>query len=90
MAGYFDYNDERYQKGYTRVTGTILDFCKSNIGVQICYLEKRDYDKYRGTMFPRYAIIHSVKRNQVFTDEGHNSFNVKDILELAYKNTQDD
>jgi hypothetical protein len=83
--GYFDYEDERYQKGYVRVTSNLQDFCKKNIGKKICYLVSMDYNQYRGYVFPRYAYIHSVKRNEIFIEDGHNSFNVKDVLELAYK-----
>jgi hypothetical protein len=79
---YFDYENE--QKGYKPFSITKENIIK-NKGKTVCVLKRCDYDPRRGWMFPRYYILHDTRYSQVIIDNGNNSFDKRDVLEIAIK-----
>lgn len=80
MSGYFEY--DTYQKGYKPF---ILN--KENVLANkdkwIVYLLKCDYDGYRGYMFPRHSTLHDMRYSQVIIDNGNDSFDKRDVLDIG-------
>ena len=75
-----DFNNQ--ENGYERLAPSPENF-KKNIGKTICYVDF--IEPYRGTFFVRYATIHSVIRNRLFVNDGHNEVDIRDIIDCGIK-----
>jgi len=82
MKGYLDFENDKYEKGYAPFVMNAENI-RANIGKKICYVNY--VEPYRGTYFVRYGTIHSLKRNVLFLNEGHDTVNIKSIIECGIK-----
>lgn len=73
---------ENNEKGYKPLVVSKDNF-KRNIGKSICYVDF--VEKYRGTYFVRYGIIHSVKYNTLYLNDGDNEVDIRNIKEAGIK-----
>lgn len=80
MGKYLDFEDDKYEKGYKPFTLTVENI-KANVGKRICYVDF--VEPYRGTYFVRYGVIHSIKRNTLYLNEGDKEINIKNIKECG-------
>lgn len=79
---YLDFENEKWQKGYEPFRLT-RENIKANIGKKICYLLSRDIDHARGWFNVRYGRIHSLRRNELFLNEGHDSISIRNVVEAG-------
>ena len=85
---YFDYENPRFQAGFTKITSNKKEWCKKNIGATICVLTRGGYDPVRGYMSPMYGVISGYRYSQIYLDDFARSFDIRDVLEIAYKNAE--
>lgn len=79
---YLDY--ENQEKGYKKFELT-KENIRANVGKQICYVDKRTIDRYRGYYNVDYGIIHSVKYSRLFLDDANREVDVRDVVECGIK-----
>ena len=77
-----DFESEEREKGYMPFCPSAENF-KKNIGRKICYVNY--LEPYRGTYYVRYGMIHSVKRNTLYLEDGHLDVDIKKILQAGIK-----
>ncbi len=75
---FLDYNNE--EKGFKAFD---LRDAKDHLGKRICYVLSRDYDRYRGGYIVRHASIHSKRYSTVYIDEGHDTIDIREVLECG-------
>lgn len=75
-------NFEKEEKGYKPFTLTTQSI-RENVGKKICYLRKRDIVSSRGICFTRFATLHSKKYSQIFINNGHDSIDIRDVVECG-------
>ena len=80
MAKLLDF--ENQEKGFKPFSCT-NENVKLNIGKRICYVDF--VEPHRGTYFVRHGIIHSIRRNQLFLNDGHSSVDIRRIKEAGIK-----
>lgn len=74
---------EGKQKGF-KVIPIATQEIKKHIGKRCVYLREQDLDKSgRGYIFPRYAIIHSIKGRNILLGDGGYSVTIKELREFA-------
>ena len=79
---YLDF--ENQEKGYSEFHLTRKNI-NANIGKQIAYVDRRTIDRYRGNYNVEYAIIESVRYSQLFLNEGHDSVDIRNVVECGIK-----
>lgn len=84
MGRYLDYENQKYEKGYKPFELTSENI-KANIGKKICYVRSKNVDEHRGFFNVEYGIIHSKRYSQLYIDEGHDSIDIRDVLECGIK-----
>jgi hypothetical protein len=80
MGRFLDFDKE--EKGYQPFDLTLKNI-RNNIGKKICLVESKDYCRYRGGYTVRYYIIHSVRYKTLYVDDGHNTIDIRDVLECG-------
>lgn len=84
MAKYLDFEDERYEKGYSPFELTSENI-KSNIGKSICYVRKWSIDKHRGYFKVEFATIHSKRYSTLYINDMNDSIDIRDVVECGIK-----
>jgi hypothetical protein len=82
MARYLDFENEKFEKGFKPFELTATNI-KANIGKRICYVHSRDHCPYRGSYSVRYARIHGKRYSQLIINEGHDSIDIRSVLECG-------
>lgn len=58
------------------------DTLRRYTGKAICYVTKRDVDRIRGFVFPRFGTIESIRYSSLYFDNG-NQIDIRDLLEVS-------
>ena len=79
---YLDF--ENQEKGYKEFYLN-RENIRENIGKQICFVDKRDIDPYRGYYRVDYGVLHSVRYSRLFLDGGNREVDIRDVVECGIK-----
>lgn len=82
MSNWLNFEDEKFEKGYKPFDLTPENI-KANKGKRIVYLLKKNIEATRGYAFPRYGIIHEKRYSQLLLDGGHDSIDLRDVVECG-------
>lgn len=77
---YLDFNKQ--EKGYEKFDLS-KENVKANVGRQICYVDRRSIDPHRGYYNVDYGILHSTHYSRCMLNEGHDSIDMKNIIECG-------
>lgn len=81
---WLNFEDEKFEKGYKPFELTAQNI-KANKGKRIVYLLSRDINSARGYAFPKYANIYEKRYSQLLLDGGHDSIDLRDVVECGIK-----
>jgi hypothetical protein len=81
MSRYLDF--EKQEKGYENLPLSINIF-KQKINCQICYVNSRRIDKYRGNYSVEYGVIESTRYNTIYFTNG-SEIDIRDIAQAGIK-----
>ena len=79
---YLDYDNQ--EKGYEKFELT-RENIRKNIGRQICFVDKRTVDKYRGYYSVEYGILYEIKYSRLFLDDGNREVDIRDVVACGIK-----
>lgn len=79
---WLNFEDEKFEKGFAPFELSSENI-KKNQGKRIVYLRRKDVDANRGYAFPKYGKIHKKHYSQLLLDDGHNSVDIRDIIECG-------
>jgi hypothetical protein len=82
MSNWLNFDDAHFEKGYKPFELTAENI-KANKGKRIVYLLKKNIDAARGYAFPRYGVIHEKRYSQLLLDGGHDSIDLRDVVECG-------
>lgn len=80
MGRYLDF--QKQEKGYEPFQLT-RENIRKNIGRQICYVNKRRVDPYRGYYNVEYGILCEVRYSRLFLDDGNSEIDIRDVAECG-------
>ena len=58
---------------------------RKNIGKQICFVDKRTVDIYRGYYNVGYGILYEIKYSRLFLDDGNREVDIRDVIACGIK-----
>lgn len=77
-------NFQKEEKGYEYFNLT-RENIRANVGLSICFVDKRTICRHRGYYHVNYGLIHSIRYSRIFLDDGDREVDIRDIVECGIK-----
>ncbi len=87
MSKYLDFENDKYEKGFEPFYLS-KEKVRANIGKRICFVRRWSIDPHRGYYKVEHATIHSIRYSTLYTNEGNDSIDVRDVVECGIEITK--